>query len=169
MAEVFNGSFKVSVTGNLSNSGDLNTNSSTTNYSKSYTLANGVAANQANMIWTDTRTIEASGTDDIDLSGALTSAYGTSLLFTKIKGIVISASASNVNNVVVGGDAAAALVNWVGDATDTVVVRPGGTFAIYAADATAYGVTAGTGDLLQIANSAGTSSVTYDIVIIGVV
>jgi len=36
-----------------------------------------------------------------------------------------------------------------------------------AADATTYAVTAGTGDLLKVANSAGGTSVTYDIVIIG--
>jgi hypothetical protein len=35
------------------------------------------------------------------------------------------------------------------------------------ADAIGWGVTAGTGDLLKVANSAGSTSVNYDIVVIG--
>ena len=58
-------------------------------------------------------------------------------------------------------------INWVGDPTDKISVRPGGAFILIAPDATGYAVTAATGDLLKIANSAGTTSVTYDIIIIG--
>lgn len=169
MAETFTGSFKVSATGTLSSDVDLGSRNYVLNYSKSYTLTNGTGADQANNIWTDTRTITASGTDDIDLAGSLTNAFGTTLTFTKIKGIIVSAAAANTNNVLVGGDATAALVNWVGNATDIITVQPGGTFAIYTPSSTGYAVTATTGDILQIANSAGSTSVTYDIVIIGTV
>ncbi len=50
---------------------------------------------------------------------------------------------------------------------DTVKVKPGGAIALVAPDATGYAVTAGTADQLKVANSAGGTSVTYDIIIIG--
>jgi hypothetical protein len=57
----------------------------------------------------------------------------------------------------------------VSDPTDKVVVRPGGfqMIGVGTGDLNAYGVTAATGDLLRIANSGGTTSVTYDIIIVG--
>lgn len=168
MSETFTGSFKVAATGTLTSSADLVTNTSVLNYSKSYTIANGTGADMANMIWSDTRTLSASATEDLDLAGVLTNTFGTTITFTKIKGIIVSAAAANTNNVVVGGGTAG-LINWVGNVNDVVNVRPGGTFALMANDATAYAVTATTADILKIANSAGTTSVTYDIVLIGTV
>jgi hypothetical protein len=57
----------------------------------------------------------------------------------------------------------------VGAATHTVTVRPGGVLALFtgAADANGYAVAAGATDFLRIANSGGTTGVTYDIWIIG--
>lgn len=79
------------------------------------------------------------------------------------------AAAANTNNVVVGGAASNGFINWVGDATDVINVRPGGVFMLVAPDSTAYAVTASTGDILKVANSSSGTSVTYTIVIIGVV
>lgn len=132
-------------------------------------LASGTGANQANAMFADTRTLTASSTENLDLAGVLTDAFGATLTFTKIKAILVMAASGNTNNVILGGAASNAFVNWVGDATDTVVVRPGGCFMLVAPDSTAYAVTAGTGDILKVANSAGSTSVTYTIVIIGVV
>lgn len=48
-----------------------------------------------------------------------------------------------------------------------MTVRPGGLLVLAAPDVAAYAVTAATGDLLHVANSAGGSAVTYDVVVIG--
>lgn len=169
MAKTFAGTARVSLTGTMDNTVDLGNIAYNLSYAQSISITNGTGANQANMIFTDTRTLTASSSEDLDLAGGLTDAYGAAITFTKIKGIIVSASSNNTNNVIVGGDGSAAFVNWVGDATDTIVVRPGGTFALFAPDSTAYAVTATTGDILQIANSAGSTSVTYDIIILGTV
>ena len=71
--------------------------------------------------------------------------------------------------MLVGGAGSNGFTSWVGDATDVVKVKPGGALILVAPDATGYAVTAGTGDLLTITNSAGSTSVTYDVVIMGVV
>lgn len=130
-------------------------------------LASGTGADQADIAFSDRRTLTASATENLDLAGGLTDAFGATLTFARVKAIMVKASSSNTNDVVLGGAASNAFVNWVGDATDTVKVKPGGSFLIVAPNATGYVVTAGTGDILKVANSAGSTSVVYDIIIIG--
>jgi len=168
VTETLSASIKLSVSATLTGTSDLGSRKYDLPFTKTVSFTHGTGANQANQIWTDTRTISASSSEDLDLAGVLTSPLGTTLTFTKIKAIIIAASANNTNNVVVGGDTNA-LINWVGNANDVVNIRPGGFICLTAPDSTAYGVTASTGDILQITNSDGTSSVTYDIIIIGVV
>lgn len=139
--------------------------------SKSYRvdLANGTAAGQADRVFHDQRTLTASATEDIDLAGTLTDVFGATLTFARIKGLIVAAAAANTNNVIVGGASATQFVSWVGAATHTVTVRPGAVLMLMAgaADATGYVTAAGSTDLLKIANSAGTTGVTYDIAVIG--
>ena len=141
---------------------------------KTYQLlyATGTGAGAADRIWTDQRTIAASGTDDLDLAGVLVGAFGQTVTFARIRAMVIQAAAGNTNNVIVGNAASNGFVTWVGGATHTITIRPGGLFVLAnsgpgSADATGYAVTAGTGDLLRIANSGAGTSVTYDIYLIG--
>jgi hypothetical protein len=135
---------------------------------RSVSLANGTGAGKADKVYQARRTLAASATEDLDLAGVLTDALGAALTFVRVKGLFISAAAANTNNVVVGAavsNAWATLLN----ATGTLTVRPGATVGAMAgaADAVGYAVTAGTGDLLKVANSAGGTSVTYDIFIVG--
>jgi hypothetical protein len=133
----------------------------------SYSFTDGAGANQMDAVWSDERTIAASGTDDLDLAGGLTDAFGAAITFARIKFLYLEADSTNVNNVVLGGAAANAFINWVADATDKVVARPGGAFLLIANDATGYAVTAGTGDILRIANSGAGTSVKYRIILGG--
>jgi hypothetical protein len=146
---------------------DLATATAPLGFSRALGMASGTGANQADRIFHDTRTLTASANEDLDLAGVLTDAFGATLTFARIKTLVVAADAGNTNNVIVGAAATNAFVNWVGAATHTVTVRPGGLLLVAASDATAYAVTVGTGDLLRIANSAGGTSVTYSIVLVG--
>jgi hypothetical protein len=157
------------VVADLTNARDLVTGSAPLSYRNRVTLTSGTGAGAADLIFSDTRTIAASGNDDLDLAGGLTDALGNVLTFVKIKGLVVTAAAGNTNNVLVGGDATSTFLTWVVAEPDAVILRPGASFALFAgvADATGYAVTATTGDLLRLTNSAGGTTVTYDIVIIG--
>ncbi len=167
MAQTFSGNIKFALAGIFNGDNDLSSVTQTFNYSKNYNITNGTGLDQANMIWADTRTITASSTDDLDLYGGLTNSFGTTINFTSIKGIIITAASTNTNDVVVGGDASAAFVNWVGAANDVINVKPDGMFALVNPGANGYAVTATTGDILQIANSSSGSSVVYDIILLG--
>lgn len=126
----------------------------------------GTGADQADLLFTDRRTIAASSNEDLDLAGALSDAFGSTLTFARIKGLIVAAAAGNTNNVVVSRPSSNG-VPIFSAASDAISVRPGGVLAWFAPDATAVAVTAGTGDLINIANSSSGSTVTYDVVIIG--
>jgi len=130
-------------------------------------LADGTGLGQADRIFHDRRTLAASANEDLDLAGVLTDAFGAVITFARIKAMLIAADPGNTNNVIVGNAAANGFISWVGAATHTVTVRPGGLLLLAASDVTGYTVTAATADLLRITNSAGGTSVTYDVVLIG--
>lgn len=129
-------------------------------------LLNGTAAGQADLIFTDTRTLAASATEDLDLAAGLTDAYGVSITFARIKAVIIAAATANTNNVNVTRPASNGVPLFLA-ASDGLAVRPGGAFALFCSDATGVAVTAGTGDLLTLTNSSGTTGVTYTVIIIG--
>lgn len=147
---------------------DLSTPTDALTKDYSINLGDGNGANQANQVFHDQRTLAASASEELDLAGGLTNPLGQTVTFTKIKALLIRAAAGNTNDVLVGGAAANGFIAPFGDATDVIKVKPGGTLLLVAPDADGYAVTAATGDLLKIANSAAGSGVTYDIVAIGV-
>lgn len=130
-------------------------------------LLNGTSNGQANQQFTRRYTIAASGTQDLDLAGALVNDFGDTLTFARIDAIIVAPLSTNTNNVVVGNAASNQFVGPFGAATHTVSVRPGGVFAIMDGVGTGYTVTAGTGDLLRLTNSAGGTSVVVDVTLIG--
>lgn len=136
--------------------------------SKAYSIAlsSGVGSGMADQLWFDKRTILASANDDLDLAGSLVNGLGATVTFARIKGICIYSLPANVNNLHIGGGSNP-FINWVANSSDIVVVRPGGLMLLMAPDATAYAVTATTGDILRVTNAAAGSSVEYEIVLIG--
>lgn len=160
------------IKGNYVSALDLGSATFPTNLSYGTAFTSGTGAGQVDKIWTDTRTLTASGTEDLDLAGVLTDAFGASITFARIKGILVSASPANTNNVIVGANVVnswATMLGPTGASGGTVTLRPGAFFAagVGAADATGWAVTASTGDLLHVANSAGGTGVDYSIAVFG--
>jgi len=156
----------VSLASTQTNPLDLATGQTPLSYIKSIALSSGTGTNQADRIWHDQRTLAASGSENLDLAGALTDSFGATITFARIKMVLVVASAANTNSVTVSREATNGVPLFLA-ASDGISVRPGGLFCWAAPDATAVAVTAGTGDLLAIANSGAGTSVTYDVVIIG--
>ena len=162
-------SISASIAGLLASAKDLG--NATINYpiSQSTTFDPGTGAGQVDRIWADTRTLTASSTEDLDLAGALLDDLGGPFVLARIRGLFIRASAANVNNVLIGGVANGLATFLTPAASGIITLRPGAFIALGCgqADATGYAVTAATADLLHVANSAGGTSVVYDIVILG--
>jgi len=128
-------------------------------------FANGSGANQANVIWSDRRTLTASATEDLDLvGGGLLNAFGVAIAPTKIRLVYIVSSSANVQNLTLFGDAAS--IPILGTAATTYTLQPGGVFLGMWPSTAGLTVTPTTGDIIQVANGAGVS-VTYDIVVVG--
>jgi len=156
---------KAGVRGTQTNALDLGTVALPIDVQASITLDNGTGANQADKVFTDTRTVTTGATDSIDLAGSLTDAFGATITLARVKAILVKAASGNTTDLSVARPAANGAV-LSSAASDAIVVKPGGVFFWAAPDATAIPVTAGTGDLLSIINAAGASA-NYDIVIVG--
>jgi hypothetical protein len=146
---------------------DLSTATDPLAYEKRLTWLSGTGADQASILWHDQRTVAASTDEDLDLAGVLTDAFGNTLTFARVKGLLVAAAAANANNVVVTSDGAAGVPGLFAALGDGVVVRPAGLFLWVAPDATGAVVTPTTGDLLNFANSGSGTGVTYDVIILG--
>lgn len=150
----------------LTGAADHGAPSSQPSFSRQLDLSSGTGAGRADKIWTDTRTLAASATEDLDLAGSLTDVFGGTITLATVKVLYVAASSSNTNDVVVGNASSNAWAALLG-ATGTVTLKPGAVFLVAATAANPWPVTAGTGDLLKVANSAAGSGVTYDIAVIG--
>ncbi len=132
-------------------------------------LANGAGANQANLVFADTRNIAASATDSLDLAGGgLLDPQRNTLVFARIKGLWVRAKSTNnaANNVVITRPAANGVPLFTA-AGDSLALRAGEIFTWTSPTAAGVVVTAATGDLIDFVNSAGTNTVDYDVVILG--
>lgn len=134
------------------------------NRSQFATLTSGVGLNQVDKAFSETRTIAAAGDHTYDLT-ALTDIFAGALAFVRVKAILIFAAAANTNNVVMGNAAGDQFLGPLGAANDTISVAPGGCLVCLAP--TAAGWALGITTDLMIANSAGGTGVTYDLLILG--
>lgn len=161
-------SIRASITARQANTIDLGSSTASRVIDAAIALANGTGAGQADLLFADTRTLSASGTEDLDLAGALADAFGTAQVFARVKAIAVRAAAGNTNLVQVTRPASNGFPLFMA-AGDGIGLRPGELLLVACGDTDAVGhaVTAATGDLLTITNSAGTTGVTYDIAVVG--
>lgn len=155
----------LTVTGKHTAALDLGTASFPFALSAAYELANGTAAGQVDRVFADQRTLTASATENLDLAGALTDAYGTSITFATVKAVIIKAATTNTNEVQVTRPATNGVPLFMA-ASDGISLKSGYVFAWFGSGVGTT-VTASTGDLITITNSAGGTSVVFDVVIIG--
>lgn len=128
-------------------------------------LPSGVAAGQVDKLFMDTRTLASNTAEDLDLSGALVDPIGGTAVFAKVRGIIVKSKDTNTTNLTIKPGASNGFTGPFGAATHTITLQPGGTFAVFA-PGTGWTVTAGTGDLINIANASGASA-QYDIIVVG--
>lgn len=129
-------------------------------------LTSGVAIDTADTLWVSAaNAISGSATNSHDLAGGLTDAYGNTLTFVKVKGLLIhNLSTSAGDTLTVGGNANA--VPIFGTASHTHTIGPNGVLLIQEPSLAGIAVTATTGDILDITEDAGNAN-TYDIAIWG--
>lgn len=155
----------IAVNGNHTSALDLGTATLPFAASLAVALASGTGSGQADRIFTDIRTLAASATENLDLAGSLVDAFGATITIVKLKAVIILADSGNTNDVQITRPASNGVPMFLA-AGDGVPVQPGGAF-VWVAPGAGVTVTAGTGDLLTITNSAGSSGVTFTVILIG--
>lgn len=133
-------------------------------------LTDGVAINQADILFVDERTVASATNDDIDLAGSLSNAFGATITAAELVALVIinkpkaAGAAPNTTNLTIGVGTNPVTPGFMGGTTPTIgPIRPGGFVVIASPDAAGIGVvTGGSADVLRIANSSGASA-TYQI------
>jgi hypothetical protein len=157
---------KASIRGKLSRSSDLAQPAAPFALEAALQLAAGTGPGQADLVYADRGQLAASASVSLDLAGALAGPFGTAVVLAEVRAIMIKAAAGNTNNVVVGGAGSNPFVGPFADATDKLVIPPGGCVLLTAPSA-GWTVTAGTGDILLIANSGSGTAVDYEIAVVG--
>lgn len=136
-----------------------------TNINRTLEFTPGTATkDQADLFYEATRTLAASATENLDLNGVLINPLGGAFPAAEIVAIYVEADAANTNNVVVGAAGSNPFIGPM-SGTGTLTLRPG-EFCLFSSRE-GWAVTASTGDLLKVANSAAGTAVNYTIVIIG--
>lgn len=134
-------------------------------------LTPGVGVNQADLLYVDERQVASGATDAIDVAGVLAAALGGTIAMAELVAMLIinapRSGAPNTTNLTIGAGTNP-LVGWLGGTTPTLgPIRPGGMLLRAESDVAGICVvTPGTGDLLNIVNSAGAIA-TYQIALIG--
>ena len=168
MATTLNGRVTVSVEAQIDDVLDIATASMPVQFTAASVFTDGTGANQAKKIFTDTRTLSASAAESLDLYGSLVDQFGVTLNFAKLKAIIVTAAPGNTNSVQVTRPASNGVPLFMA-AGDGIALTPGATFCAVFPDANGVAVTASTGDLITFTNSAGSTSVTYTLILIGTV
>jgi hypothetical protein len=93
----------VELAATLTGTADFGAPSSRVRFAQQLDLTSGTGAGRADKLWTDQRTLAASGTEDLDLAGSLTDVYGATITLATVKVLFVRAAAANTNDVVLGG------------------------------------------------------------------
>lgn len=156
---------RVNIRAKQTGTADLGTPQILVDLEKSMDFTPGTAAvGEANILFSDERTLAASANEDLDLAGVLADALGATIAAAEVVAIYIEAAAGNTNNVQVTRPAANGVPLFLA-ASDGLALGPGDFVLL--TRRSGVGVTAGTGDLVNIANSGGGTSVVYKVVVIG--
>lgn len=129
-------------------------------------FADGTGADQAQVMFSDTRSLAGSTNESLDLAGGLAHALGGSITFSAAKLLIVKAAEGNTGNIRVGAGVTNAFQGWFGASAIGCLVPPGGILVLMDPGATGETVTGGTGDLLRIENLGGSTN-SYDIIIAG--
>lgn len=126
-------------------------------------FTDGTTAGKADIAYVAERSVNTASNDDIDLAGVLTDALGSTITAAELVMLIIwnkqKDGTANTTDLTIG-NGSNPVVGFLGGTTPTIgPIKPGGFLILGAADAAGIGaVTAGTGDILRVANGSGATN-----------
>lgn len=134
-------------------------------------IADGTTAGKADILFVDERTVASASNDDIDLAGALSDVFGDTVAAAELVAVLIinkpKTGAANTTDLTIGAAGTNPVTGFLGGTSPTIgPIKPGGVVLLASSDAAGLGaVTAGSADVLRVANSSGAPA-TYQIAIL---
>jgi hypothetical protein len=130
-----------------------------------YSDGTGTETAVIDRLWYSQRQLASATSEEIDLAGWITDAFGSTISFARVKALFIRNTSTSQTLTI--GNATAPWAGPFSPATATFSIPPSG-FAAWQAPLVGWPVTATTGDRLKIANDAGSGATcTYDIWVVG--
>lgn len=147
-------------------SAGLGTSTETMNLDYAISLTNGTGANQANVVYSASRSLADDANEVLDFyaSGSLTDAFGTALTIETLKILIVYNTSTEATLKIGGGAVACNIFAAVGD---ILSLPPGGKFMYSAPDATGLDITTNK-DFNFLHDGQGTSALVYKVIAIGV-
>jgi len=136
--------------------------------STTVSFTSGTGANNADQLWQDQNAaLGTSATDAIALSPAIASGapFGIALTMVEMKGIYLRSATANTDNIELGGNTNA--VPLFGAVADFMYLPEGGVFLWASPPDGGITVTNTTGEFLDVTNSSGSVTASYDIIVWG--
>jgi len=159
-------SINLEITAKLTGTADLGTPVAPVHVSKALQIIAGTdTLGKADILWADTRTLAASATENLDLAGVLAGLLGSTVTAAEITAVYVEADAGNTNDVVLFGAASNPFNGPLSGTTPKLTIGPS-DFALVT-NRKGWTVTAGTGDIILVANSSSGTPVSYTIVLFG--
>ena len=145
---------------------DLNTVRDTVSLNRGPSLTDGTGDNQADVMWHDKRTLADGATETLDIQdGTLTNAVGTAVTIDILKVLYIKNKSSDANLEI--GGAPTTDIRLFKVTGDILTLPPGGEFLFSAPLASGVDTTTNS-DLKMTHDGTGTSSLDYEIIVVGV-
>jgi hypothetical protein len=114
----------LSIIGTQTNAKDLVTPQADLVEKIEQSFSDGTGADQAQVIFSDTRTLAGSTNESLDLAGGLPHALGGTITFSAIKAIIVKARDTNTGNLRVGAGVANAFQGFFGASAIGNLVTP---------------------------------------------
>lgn len=161
----FSGRVVVQVLAELTGTNDLATVDSDIDQKFANIFTDGTGANQANNIFSDRRALAGGANEDLDLAGVLSSALGSTIISAKLKALIFRALPANTGNLTITRPASNGVPFLLAAGDGLPPLKPGGMVVITDPSVAGITVTAGTGDLINVAASGGGAN-NYDVIMI---
>lgn len=154
------------LTTQFTGSGDLSTPTDQMNITRAIEFTSGTGANQADVLFADSRTLADGANEVLDIyaSGTLLTPLGTALTMTKAKAIYVYNTSADASLLIGGGTTPLAIC---ADGSDILKLPPGGKLVFTAP--LAAGIATTTNKNLKFEHDGtGSSTLTYEVVVIGI-
>jgi hypothetical protein len=130
-------------------------------------FADGTGAGQVTKFWQDIRPLTDGGNESLDFSPTPASGKQGAVTFTALKFLLIWSPSTNTTNLTISRPAANGIALFGAASGSLAPIKPGLLFLYIDNSAGGLVVTAGTGDLITITNSAGAAA-TYGVIAAGI-